>query len=111
MWFKQRTFQLTLIIGSIALLLALKMTSVLDLMLHSYSFMVSGMIIPVLAALFSKQPNKLAALLSMLTGGSITLFLILSGLKLPLQLDANIFGISASLLVYVVVASVKKKKL
>ncbi|WP_319499432.1 sodium:solute symporter family protein [uncultured Draconibacterium sp.] len=101
---------LTLIIGSIALLLALKMTSVLDLMLHSYSFMVSGMIIPVLAALFSKNPNKVAALLSMLTGGSLTLFLILSGLKLPLELDANIFGIGGSLLVYVLVASVKKEK-
>ncbi|WP_319478810.1 sodium:solute symporter family protein [uncultured Draconibacterium sp.] len=101
---------LTLIIGSIALLLALKMTSVLDLMLHSYSFMVSGMIIPVLAALFSKNPNKVAALLSMLTGGSLTLFLILSGLKLPLELDANIFGIGGSLLVYVLVASVKKER-
>lgn len=101
---------LTFVIGSIALLLALKMTSVLDLMLHSYSFMVSGMIIPVLAALFSKNPNKVAALLSMLTGGSLTLFLILSGLKLPLELDANIFGIGGSLLVYVLVASVKKEK-
>jgi SSS family solute:Na+ symporter len=101
---------LTLIIGSIALLLALKMTSVLDLMLHSYSFMVSGMIIPVLAALFSKNPNKVAALLSMLTGGSLTLFLILSGLDLPLDLDANIFGIAGSLLVYVLVAAVRKQK-
>ena len=101
---------LTLIIGSIALLLALKMTSVLDLMLHSYSFMVSGMIIPVLAALFSKNPNKVAALLSMLTGGSLTLFLILSGFDLPLELDANIFGIGGSLLVYILVASVKKEK-
>jgi SSS family solute:Na+ symporter len=99
-----------LIIGSIALLLALKMTSVLDLMLHSYSFMVSGMIIPVLAALFSKNPNKVAALLSMLTGGSLTLFLILSGLDLPLDLDANIFGIAGSLLVYVLVATVRKQK-
>ncbi|QIA08975.1 sodium:solute symporter family protein [Draconibacterium halophilum] len=101
---------LTFIIGSIALLLALKMTSVLELMLHSYSFMVSGMIIPVMAALFSKSPNKLAALLSMLTGGSLTLFLILSGFKLPLGLDANIFGIAGSLLVYLIVASVKKEK-
>ena len=68
------------------------MTSVLDLMLHSYSFMVAGMIIPVLAALFTKKPKALAALLSLLCGGTLTLVLILSGKILPLGLDANIFG-------------------
>ncbi len=99
----------TLLIGATALLLALKMTSVLELMLHSYSFMVSGMIIPVLAALFTKQTSSLAALLSMLTGGSVTLFLIISGLKLPLELDANIFGITASLLVYCIVNLLSKR--
>jgi len=100
----------TLIIGIIALLLALKMESVLELMLHSYAFMVSGMIIPVLAALFTKQANSTAALLSMLTGGSITLFLIISGYELPLGLDANIFGIGASLITYVVVNLISKAK-
>ncbi|WP_347840435.1 sodium:solute symporter family protein [uncultured Draconibacterium sp.] len=101
---------LTLIIGAIALLLALKMTSVLELMLHSYSFMVSGMIIPVLAALFAKRPNKIAALFSMLTGGSVTLLLILLRVPLPLNLDANIFGINASLIIYLLVASLSKTK-
>jgi len=57
---------LTLIIGTIALLLALRMSSVLELMLHSYSFMVSGMIVPVLAALFTKRPSSTAAFFSML---------------------------------------------
>ena len=91
---------LTLIIGILALLIALKMTSVLELMLHSYSFMVSGMFIPVLAALFLKTPNSLAAFISMIVGGTITLTCILSGVELPLGLDANIFGIFASLLSY-----------
>ncbi len=92
---------LTLVIGIIALLLALRMSSVLELMLHSYSFMVSGMIIPVLAALFSKRPDSKAALFSMLTGGGITLFLIVTNANLPLGLDANIFGIFSSLVVYI----------
>ncbi len=95
---------LTLIVGIIALLLALRMSSVLDLMLHSYSFMVSGMIIPVLAALFTKRPNSLAALVSMITGGVVTLILILSNKNLLLGLDANIFGISSSLFIYISVA-------
>jgi len=94
---------LTLIIGVLALLIALKMTSVLELMLHSYSFMVSGMIIPVLAALFTRQPNSLAALSSMIVGGGTTLTLIITNIGLPLGLDANIFGIGAALLAYVIV--------
>ena len=91
---------LTLIIGILALLIALKMTSVLDMMLHSYSFMVSGMFIPVLAALFIKKPSSLAALSSMLVGGGTTLTLIISNIDLPFGLDANIFGITASIITY-----------
>ncbi|NQU84997.1 MAG: sodium:solute symporter family protein, partial [Mariniphaga sp.] len=94
---------LTLIIGVLALLIALKMTSVLELMLHSYSFMVSGMIIPVLAALFTKKPNSIAALSSMIVGGGTTLSLIFSDINLPLGLDANIFGIGAALIAYLIV--------
>lgn len=94
---------LTLIIGVLAMLIALKMTSVLELMLHSYSFMVSGMIIPVLAALFTQKPNSIAALSSMIVGGGTTLVLIISDISLPLGLDANIFGIGAALIAYLIV--------
>ena len=100
---------ITLIIGVIALLIAIKMTSVLELMLHSYSFMVSGMFVPVLAAIFLKRTNSFAALLSMITGGSVTLILIIAGFELPLGLDANIFGIGSSLLAYILVDSLKRK--
>ncbi len=99
---------LTLVIGGIALLLAYKMTSVLDIMLHSYSFMVSGMIIPVLMALFIEKPNSAAALSSMVTGGTLTLALIVLNIDLPLGLDANIFGISLSLLTYVLISRILK---
>ncbi len=100
---------LTLAIGAIALLLAYGMTSVLDLMLHSYSFMVSGMIIPVLMALFTKNPDGRAAIVSMLSGGFTTLLLIGLKMDLPLGLDANIFGIFLSFLTYVIIAGIRKK--
>ena len=87
------------------------MTSVLDLMLHSYSFMVSGMFIPVLAALFSKKPNSSAALTSMIVGGGTTLCLIIADVNLPLGLDANIFGISAALLLYILVSNLPTRKI
>jgi SSS family solute:Na+ symporter len=99
---------LTFIIGLLAIILALKMTSVLELMLHSYSFMVSGMFFPVIIALFSKKPSPIAALASMFTGGSITLALIISGLALPLGLDANIFGIFFSAIAYYIVVLLGK---
>ena len=97
---------LTLIIGALALFLAMKMENVLELMLLSYAFMVSGLLVPLLAALFTKRPSSLAALLAMLGGGMTTSILVSLKPELPLGLDANIFGIVASLLVYVVTVSV-----
>ncbi|MBN1597729.1 MAG: sodium:solute symporter family protein [Bacteroidales bacterium] len=100
---------LTLFIGVIAILIALTMTSVLELMLHSYSIMVSGMIVPVLAALFLKHPASIAALTSMIAGGCTTLVLILSGIALPFELDANIFGIGAALVAYLISETIIRK--
>ncbi|MBN1925799.1 MAG: sodium:solute symporter family protein [Prolixibacteraceae bacterium] len=100
---------LTLLVGIVALFLALKMNSVLTLMLHSYSFMVSGMIVPVMAALFSKRPDPVAALVSMIVGGSVTLILIISNVSLPFELDANIYGIGFSLIIYLIISGINKK--
>jgi len=100
---------LTLLVGICALWLALKMSSVLELMLHSYAFMVSGMIVPVLAALFSRHPHAPSALISMLVGGTVTLSLIIWGIDLPLGLDANIFGILMSAIAYITANLISKK--
>jgi len=99
----------TLSIGVLALLLASYMTNVLELMLYSYAFMVSGLFVPILVALYGKRPNSLAAILSMLIGGTTTVVLIVSNIALPLGLDANIFGITASAMVYFFVTFLSKK--
>jgi SSS family solute:Na+ symporter len=93
---------LTFVIGGSALLLALKMQNVLELMLYSYAFMVSGLFIPILGALFWKKSSPVAAFWSMLIGGGTTLYLTIAQFKLPFALDPNIFGISASLILFVV---------
>jgi SSS family solute:Na+ symporter len=90
----------TLFVGVFALLLALGMTNVLELMLLSYAFMVSGLFIPVLGILFLDRPNPTAALWSMISGGGVTLVLIILGTDLPFGLDPNIFGITASGLIF-----------
>jgi len=91
---------LTFVIGILALILALKMENVLELMLYSYAFMVSGLFIPLLGAFFGKRKNSLAAIWAMMVGGSTTLILTEMNMVLPLGLDPNIYGISASLIIF-----------
>lgn len=91
----------TLIIGVLAIILASTMENVLELMLYSYAFMVSGLFVPVIGGFFWKKSSPVAAFLSMIAGGSTTLILSLINVNLPLNLDANIFGITASLVIFV----------
>ncbi|MDA3892674.1 MAG: sodium:solute symporter family protein [Salinivirgaceae bacterium] len=99
----------TLVIGILAILLATKMQNVLDLMLYSYAFMVSGLFVPVLGFMFLKNPSAKAAMYSMLLGGGITLVLILTKIALPFGLDANFFGIIFSAIVFGLIQSLPKK--
>tara|TARA_R110000868_G_scaffold227579_1_gene480602 strand:- start:596 stop:1249 length:654 start_codon:yes stop_codon:yes gene_type:complete len=99
----------TLIIGVLAFLLATYFTSVLSIVLHSYSFMVSGLLVPTLFAYFSKYTSSKAAMVSMVGGGSLTLFLIFINLKLPFGLDPTIFGISASFALYLITYKLSTK--
>jgi len=93
----------TLIIGAVALIIAMQMTNVLELMLYSYAFMVSGLLVPILAGLFWNRTNPKAALASMIIGGGVTAGLAISGIALPLELDANLFGLLASLAVFLLI--------
>lgn len=87
-------------IGGLALALASVMPNVLEGMLYSYAFMVSGLLVPVLMALFTDRPSSAGAWMAMLGGGATTLGLIFSGVALPWGLDANLFGIAASAVLY-----------
>lgn len=91
---------ITLIVGSIALVIASGFTTVLEIILHAYSFMVAGLFVPTMIAYFSKHKSAGAALLSMFGGGGLTLILIFSKASLPFGLDASIYGIVFSALLY-----------
>lgn len=101
----------TLILGAIALIVALQMTNVLELMLYSYAFMVSGLLIPVLFGLFTKLHDPTAAMSAMLVGGFTTGILSLVDIALPLELDPNFFGVSASLATFLLVIKLRKRKI
>lgn len=94
----------TLLIGIFALLLAGVMTNVLDLMLDSYAFMVSGLFVPVIGALFWKRSTSAGAMTGMILGGFSTISLRYAGIELPYELDPNVFGISVSAISFIAVS-------
>ena len=99
----------TLIIGVLALILASAMENVLTLMLDSYAFMVSGLFVPVIGALYWKRSTPAGAMAAMIIGGSTTLSLRYLEVGLPYNLDPNLFGITASAIAFVAVSLITKE--
>mgnify|MGYP006278602037 CR=1 FL=1 len=98
----------TFLIGAFALWLALSMENVLDLMLKSYAFMVSGLFIPVLGAYYGRRHKPTAAYAAMLFGGGTTLTLMVLEQPLPFDLDPNIFGITVSAILFLTINYIGK---
>lgn len=92
--------RVTFLLGVVALVIAMSFENVLGLMLYSYSFMISGLFVPVLAMIYMRRPSQLAAIVSMLVGGSVC---IAVGASSPWGLDANFFGIAAAALSFGIV--------
>ena len=106
-----KTSQLmTLLIGVVALLLATMMQNVLELMLLSYAFMVSGLFVPVLAALYWKRATATAAFWAMLLGGGTTISLTLLNYELPFGLDSNFAGIAVSAITLIIITLFTPRK-
>jgi SSS family solute:Na+ symporter len=102
----------TFIVGAAAIILATRFEKVLEAILFAYSFMVSGLFVPTLGAYFWPRAGSLAALLSMLTGGSTTLLLETGAVGLPGALADSgitftIYGLAVSSIVLVVVSLIK----
>lgn len=107
---KWRAPVFTLGTGTFALLLAWRMENVLDLMLHSYAFMVGGLLVPTIAGLFGRRPSSAAAIASMVTGGTTTVVLPLSVESLPLGLDPIAYGLAAATATFVVVQRFDRRR-
>lgn len=91
----------TLVVGIVAILIAISFQSVLDVILQAYSFMVSALTVPTLAAYFAKRHYKRAALASMFAGGSLTVVMIFGGYKI-FGIEQTLWGILLSSIVYFV---------
>lgn len=96
----RRSQLVTLTLGVIAIFLAYNMENVLTLMLASYAIMVSGLLVPLVAAVFMGRTNGTAALSAMVGGGGLTIALTNLVDTLPWGLDPIIFGITLSALTF-----------
>jgi SSS family solute:Na+ symporter len=101
----------TLVLGVIAVTLAIQFTTVLDAILYAYAFMVSGLFVPTLGALFWKRHTSAGAFWAILCGGGTTLLLQSKLIRLPqfverIGFSMSLYGILVSLLVFVTVSLV-----
>ena len=111
----------TLGLGIFAFLLAAIFDTVLQIMLYSYAFMISALLVPIIGGLYWKKSSSNGAWWAMLIGGTLTLTLtIFSDENLPFEvpyqfampygLDPIIFGITASALAFIVISLITKEK-
>lgn len=101
----------TLILGVLALGIALYLESVLELMLLSYAFMVSGLFVPLVAGLFFRKTNAAASIGAMAAGGTTTIALTLAKVALPYSFDPILFGLAASVSVYIVLYTINQQNI
>jgi SSS family solute:Na+ symporter len=83
------------------------MQNVLELMLYSYAFMVSGLFVPVIGALFGKKSSNSCFLSMLLADHNFTNShqnKLPLGIKLPEHLDANIYGLTVSLILFLTIS-------
>ncbi|WP_420578468.1 sodium:solute symporter family protein [Ekhidna sp.] len=98
----------TLLLGVVALVVALSLENVLEAMLFSYAFMVSGLFVPIIGAFYWKKATKLGAFIAMLLGGVVTTALTL--LKIQwFGLDPNLYGIISAAIVFISIGLIKNK--
>lgn len=102
----------TLVLGLFAFLLAAVFDTVLQIMLYSYAFMISALLVPIIGGLYWKKSTNSGAWWSMLIGGGLTLGLTLLTdeelpfdmpvqMDMPFGLDPIIFGIAASAIAFI----------
>lgn len=72
------------VIGVGAVILAAQFERVLDMILNAYTFMVAGLLVPTIAALWSRRGGPAAAVTAMLVGGASALTAVLGVWSPPL---------------------------
>jgi SSS family solute:Na+ symporter len=98
------------LIGTAAVFLAARFETVLEIILHAYTFMVAGLFVPTLGVFFMKRGGTRAALGSMIAGGATALAVIALEPSLPWGVGAGAVGIAASLVAYLVLSDRRRDR-
>jgi len=91
----------TLLLGLTAMWIAISFRTVLNAILYAYSFMVSGLFVPTVAAYFWSGRHPAAAFWAMILGGGSHILIHIGGITLPGDLSPALVGILVSGLVLV----------
>lgn len=94
------------VIGAGAVLLAARFEMVLDMILHAYTFMVAGLLVPTLGVFWFRAGGPAAAVTAMIVGGTTALTAILGLWTPPGDMDATLAGIVLSALSYGIVTAI-----
>ncbi len=86
----------TLLIGVVTFIIASMFESVLDIILYTYAFMVSGLLVPTIAAIFGVRGGPRAVMWSMVLGGGTTLILQILEVPMPLGIVPGAYGLAVS---------------
>ncbi|WP_436517898.1 sodium:solute symporter family protein [Ekhidna sp. To15] len=100
----------TLGLGAVSLIIALLLENVLSAMLFSYAFMVSGLFVPIIGALFWKRSTAAGAMTAMIVGGVITTLLTILKINY-LGFDPNAYGILSALIFFILLGKSKNRKM
>jgi SSS family solute:Na+ symporter len=98
----------TVVIGLLAIIFAVSIHSILDILLFAYKFWAPVILVPLVAALLGKRPSTLAFLGSAITGFIVTWWTgFYEGVSTAHELCA---GVLASLVVFIIICTVKKSR-
>ncbi|MDG5800353.1 sodium:solute symporter family protein [Marinilabiliaceae bacterium ANBcel2] len=101
---------MTFVIGVLAISVAMYIPTVLELMLISYGFMVSGLMAPVLAFIIFKKPSRIGAFIAMIAGSGTLMAIEITGTKLPMGLDSVVPGLLLSTLLMFTIQLFENRK-
>jgi SSS family solute:Na+ symporter len=81
-----------IVLGVLALLIAMYYPNIIGLILWGYSFAVGGLLASVVMALYWKRTTNTGALASMFVGGGVHLYLTVTGFYIPAVLISAPLG-------------------
>jgi SSS family solute:Na+ symporter len=99
----------TALIGIGAVFLASQFERVLDIILHAYTFMVAGLLVPTLGVFYFPRGTSAAAVASMVVGGVSALTAMLGVWTPPFSLDPSLTGILLSAGTYLGVSAGERR--